>query len=168
MSLALQAPDPHIHIRPVRLTDAEALRLRCWLDRPLASVYRLVMRAQRNARSESGLGVVLIDDTGAVSGYGQFTLWPGCGEISDLVVSETYRGQGFGTAIVQYLVRAAREMQANCVEIGAAMNNPRAIALYRRLGFKDSHTMTMNLGGGEEQVLYLRLDFPRNTASKRD
>ena len=43
------------------------------------------------------------------------------------------------------------------IEIGAAMSNPRAVALYRRLGFEDSHTMMLNLGKGKEKVLFLRL-----------
>jgi ribosomal protein S18 acetylase RimI-like enzyme len=162
--LALMPPNPRAQIRPVRLADAEPLHFNCWPERPLTAIYRLVLRAQRQARQNSGLGIVMTDASGAVIGYGQFTIWPRCGEISDLVVQEAYRGRGFGTTIVQYLMRAARDMHTDCVEIGAAYSNPRAIALYRRLGFQDSHTISMNLGRGEEQVLYLRLDLRGESA----
>ena len=162
--LALMPPDPHARIRPVRLADADALRLNCWPERPLTAIYRVVLRAQRQARQDGGLGIVMTDSSGGVIGYGQFTMWPRCGEISDLVVQDGYRGRGFGTTIVQYLMRAARDMHADCVEIGAAYSNPRAIALYRRLGFRDSHTISMNLGRGEEQVLYLRLNLRGDNA----
>jgi ribosomal protein S18 acetylase RimI-like enzyme len=157
--LALQPPNTLATIRPVRLADAEALREHCWPERPFAAVYQLVMRARQNALQGRGLGVVVVDETNAIKGYGQLTLWPGCAEISDLVVAAPNRGQGIGTAMIQYLVRAAREMHVPCVEIGAALSNPGAVALYRRLGFVDDHTVWLNLGDGKEPVLFLRLSL---------
>ncbi len=155
--LALQPPDSLVMMRPVRLSDAELLRTDCWPERSFAAVYQLVMRARQNAIQGRGLGVVVVDNASALKGYGQLTLWPGCAEISDLVVSPPYRGQGVGTAVIQYLVRAAREMHVPCLEIGAALSNPGAVALYRRLGFVDDHTVHLNLGEGKEPVLFLRL-----------
>ena len=86
-------------------------------------------------------------------------MWPSCAEISDMVVVETYRGRGLGTALIQALVRQALKLGADEAEIGAALNNPRAAALYRRLGFEDSHTVLLNLGKGKEHVLFLRLNL---------
>ncbi len=155
--LALQSPSALLAIRPVRLADAEALQETCWPERSFASVYQLVLRARQIAVQGRGLGIVAGGEEAALKGYGQLTLWPGCGEISDLVVAVTYRGQGIGTALIQYLVRTAREMHMPCVEIGAALSNPGAVSLYRRLGFEDDHTVWLNLGEGKEPVLYLRL-----------
>lgn len=155
--LAMQSPDAQVNMRPVRLSDAELLRTQCWPERSFVAIYQLVMRARQNALQGRGLGVVAVDTARALKGYGQLTLWPGCAEISDLVVSPSYRGQGVGTAVVQYLVRAAREMHVPCVEIGAAVSNPGAVTLYRRLGFVDDHTVHLNLGDGKEPVLFLRL-----------
>lgn len=160
--LALQSPAPSIIIRPVRLTDSEPLHAACWPSRPFAAVYNLVSRSLRNAADGRGLGVVALDETGAPQGYGQVALWPSCAEISDLMVAEAARGQGLGTAIIQHLVREAVRMHAPAVEIGVALANPRALALYRRLGFVDSHTVMLNLGLGKEPVLFLRLDLPRH------
>ena len=157
--LALQPPDSLITMRPVRLSDAEPLRDHCWPERPFSAVYQLVMRARQNAVQGRGLGIVVMDEANMLRGYGQLTLWPGCAEISDLVVTPQHRRQGIGTAMVQYLVRAAREMHVPCVEIGAAMSNPGALALYRRLGFVDDHTVWLNLGEGKEPVLFLRLNL---------
>jgi len=159
--LALQPPDALVTMRPVRLSDAEPLRDQCWPERPFAAVYQLVIRARQNAVQGRGLGIIVMDEARMVSGYGQLTLWPGCAEISDLVVMPQYRGQGIGTAMIQYLVRAAREMHVPCVEIGAAMSNPGALALYRRLGFVDDHTVWLNLGEGKEPVLFLRLNLKK-------
>ena len=105
-----------------------------------------------------GLGVVAVDDEGAYA-YGQMTCWPRCGEISDLIVSEPLRDRGTGTALIGYLIEAARSMGVTCVEIGAALDNPRAAALYRRLGFRDGYTVRVTLDRGDVDVLYLRLDL---------
>lgn len=155
--LAMLPPDTLMTMRPVRLSDAQPLRDYCWPERSFAAVYQLVMRARQNALQGRGLGVVVVDEANIIKGYGQLTLWPGCAEISDLVVTEQLRGQGIGTALIQYLVRAAYEMHASCVEIGAALSNPGALALYRRLGFVDDRTVWLNLGDGKEPVLFLRL-----------
>lgn len=159
MKPALADPDPQISIRPVRLQDVPALNDVCWSERSQADVYQMVSRAQQYALQGRGLGVVVIEADGTLIAYGQLTIWPRCGEISDLYVDDTCRSRGIGTAIIQYLVRACREMHVQLVEIGVARSNPRALALYRRLGFEDSHEITLNLGNGGEPVLYLSLDL---------
>jgi len=158
--LALHPPDPQVRIRPVRATDIPPLIAGCWSDRPPAEVHQLVNRAQQNARQGRGLGAVIVaENADSPIGYGQLTIWPRTAEISDLVVTENQRGRGLGTAMIQYLVRAAREMHAPAVEIGAAYSNPGALALYRRLGFQDSHVISLHLGNGMEDVLYLKIDL---------
>jgi ribosomal protein S18 acetylase RimI-like enzyme len=157
LPLALHPPDPALHVRPARLDDAAALQANLWPARPFDHVYYFLKRARGNATEGRGLGAVVEAPDGVPVGYAQVTLWPRCAEISDLIVAEAYRGQGRGTALIQYLARAAREMNADCVEIGVAFSNPRALALYRRLGFRDSRTLQLDLGDGTEDVLYLRI-----------
>ena len=157
--LALQPPDPQITIRPVRYADLDALQRHCWPERDAESVYRFIARIRKTATDGRGLGAVVIGPDHEAVGYGQFVLWPRCGEISDLIVAPPYRSNGLGSALIQYLVRAAQEMHSPCVDIGAALSNTGAVALYRRLGFRDSYTQIFNLGHGDEEVLYLRLKF---------
>lgn len=157
---ALQNPDPTVTIRPVRMDDVDALNRACWPQRPRMMVQQLVARAQRIARQERGLGVVIVGDTPKeLRGFGQLTLWSKVGEISDLMVAEPYRGHGYGTAMIQYLMRTAREMHIPAVEIGAAFSNPGALSLYRRLGFEDDHKVMIDLGQGKEPVMYLRVNL---------
>lgn len=158
--LALQPPDPNIHIRPVRLGDIEPLRESCWPERTSEAIYHFISRIRQTASQGRGLGVVVAEQE-TVRGYGQLALWPRCAEISDLIITADCRGQGLGTAIIQYLTRAARDMHTGCVDIGAAQSNPRALALYRRLGFRDSFTQTMPVDGVDQEVLYLRIKFRR-------
>lgn len=156
---ALKEPDPAVNIRPVRLTDVSYLHESCWPQRAHSAVYQMILRALRSSDQRRGLGVVALSAAQKPIAYGQLTLWPRCGELSDLIVAPDYRERGIGTGIIQYLSRTAREMHVNCLEIGAARSNPRAAALYRHLGFEDSHEVLLDLGHGQEPVLYLRLEF---------
>lgn len=157
--LALQPPNPNITIRPVRFADVDALRSNCWPERDPDSIYRFIGRIRHSHKDGRGLGAVVVDRTRLAVGYGQFVLWPRCGEISDLIIAPELRSQGLGTALVQYLVRGAQDMHADCIEIGAALSNPGAVNLYRRMGFRDSYTQVVNLNGRDEEVLYLRIKF---------
>jgi ribosomal protein S18 acetylase RimI-like enzyme len=139
---ALSHPDPMVKIRPVRLHDVTSLQATCWPDKPSRWVYTMVSRARQQALQGRGLGIVVMGNTDhqtTLQAYGQLTLWLRAAEISDLIVAPAQRDQGIGTAMIQYLVRAAREMQARRVEIGAEIENTRALALYRRLGFQPAH-----------------------------
>ena len=158
--LAFRPPNPHIKIRPVLEADKMKLARNCWPERTPLGVQQVIARAQMSARQGRGLGIVVVDQSrGDIVAYGQITLWTRAAEISDLIVKESYRGHGIGTAMIQYLVRIAQEMHTPAVEIGVARSNPRALDLYRRLGFQDDHSVMVNLGEGREEVLYLKLDF---------
>ena len=156
LPLALQPPSIACELRPVQWADVEALRVHCWPERSVVQVQRLVSRAIRLEQHAYGHGLVAIQ-AGSIAGYGQFTHWPRAAEISDLIVCAERRSQGIGTALIQTLVRHARAHAAARIEIGVALNNPRALALYRRLGFVDQRTVHLDLNGVRTPVLYLEL-----------
>jgi ribosomal protein S18 acetylase RimI-like enzyme len=141
-------------IRPVQLSDAAHLQQMCWPDRSIDSITELLVRAERLAQTRRGMGVVGLRD-GAACAYGMLTLWPRTAEISDLIVNALYRNQGMGSQIITHLTEAARHLHTQILEIGVALSNPRALVLYRRLGFTDHHTVSIDLGNGPEPVLYL-------------
>jgi len=141
-------------IRPAHLSDALSLHKMCWPDRPLKNVRKLLERTQKLACYHRGLGVVAVRDS-VLCGFGMLTLWPRAAEISDLIVNPGYRDQGIGSMIIAHLTEAASNLHAQMIEIGVALSNPRALALYRRLGFTDHHTVEVDLGNGPEIVLYL-------------
>ncbi|MFO7322644.1 MAG: GNAT family N-acetyltransferase [Chloroflexota bacterium] len=156
LPLALHPPNPLIFLRPVSMDDVDDLLRHCWPDRTRPEVTRLVARAERIAAQGYGLGVVALEAEGVI-GYGQCTNWPRCAEISDLAVWEPKRCQGIGTAIIQYLTQLAHQWGAREVELGVALDNQRALALYRRLGFRDQRQAHVDLNGVRTAVLYLRL-----------
>ena len=157
---ALSNPDPLVRIRPVRQFDVDRLYHAVWLSQSRDWVVELVARARQQAVQGRGLGIVVVGDRADdLRAYGQLTLWTRAAEISDLMVVPAYRSHGIGTAMIQYLVRAAREMQAVNAEIGVATSNPRALALYRRLGFVDDRVTMIRVqkDGEEEPVQILSL-----------
>ncbi len=149
-------PQTHgsIHVRPVQPADAEAVRQMCWPDRSEEQIKLLIERARHLADNQRGLGVVGVCDE-VVCAFGLLTRWPRVAEISDLFVNNAYRSRGIGTMIIQHLTEAARTLNIDNLEIGVALSNPRALALYRRLGFIDGRIIQLELGNGPEPVLYL-------------
>lgn len=161
---ALQLPDPAVRIRPVQQGDLNHLMRTCWTDRSPDVGRWMLSRVVRNQQDRRGTGVVTLDADSEIVGYGQLTLWSRCAEISDLFVSQSQRSQGYGTAIIQYLVQEAARLRATCIEIGAARNNVRAIALYHQLGFVDHREVQMNLGAAErEPVIYMKIQLQEPT-----
>jgi len=143
-----------IVIRPAAPGDAAGLRAACWPDRPHDVIVELLRRAEKIADQQRGLAATALwEDQPAA--FAMLTLWPRCAEISDLIVAERLRGRHIGTALIEYLEAAGRRFGASTLEIGAALSNPRALALYQRLGFSEGRVLTLDLAGGPEPVLYL-------------
>lgn len=160
--IALQAPTDNWYIRLVLPSDAPKLRKAFWSKRSETYARDKIRRVQQAMSQQRGLGIVVTRSAGAdeLLAYGQYLCWTRCAEISDLIVAEAYRSQGIGTVMIQYLTRFAVAAGTRCVEIGAARSNPRAVALYRRLGFVDKQTVALDVGQGVEPVIYLGLDVP--------
>ena len=141
-------------LRPAIPGDAGALQKSCWPDRGVEVVEELLQRVDGITRRGRGMGIVAEVDYQVV-GYAQITLWSRTGEISDLIVAARLRSQGIGSAMILYLIEKARSWSVPRVELGVAMTNPRALSLYRHLGFKDDRLINLDLGSGPEAVTYL-------------
>jgi ribosomal protein S18 acetylase RimI-like enzyme len=63
---------------------------------------------------------------------------PGAGElyIGHLGVNPTWRGQGIGEALIDHLMQQGAKAGLRRAVLDVATNNPRAEALYTRLGFR--------------------------------
>jgi ribosomal protein S18 acetylase RimI-like enzyme len=145
-------------VRPVQIADTPALQQRCWPQQTLPQVAARLEELVRSRNPQSRWGAVAVSENTSV-GYGQLSRWGSRAEICNLIVAEAWRGQGAGTALIQWLIALAQEKQFPTVEIGAAEANPRAFVLYRRLGFQMDRSLTLDVGNGPEPVLYLSLDL---------
>lgn len=55
--------------------------------------------------------------------------------IMDLIITENQRNKGYGTDLMNYAKDWAKEQECNIISLDVLSNNPRAKALYERLGF---------------------------------
>ncbi|MFJ9580213.1 GNAT family N-acetyltransferase [Streptomyces sp. NPDC101191] len=128
-------------IRPCRAEDIAPL------DRHLPAPGAPTRHADRFARQEAGQGTYLIAwRDGRPAGHGQVR-WDGCAapevraavgdcpEFNGLDVREELRGRGVGTALILAAEELARERGRTLLGLGVAHDNPRAAALYARLGY---------------------------------
>ncbi len=117
------------------------------------------------AEGRARLWGLVAEANGEIVGFGQLTRWGWRGEICNLIVRENWRGKGIGTALIRQLIEIARQLGLREVEIGGAEANPRALALYRRLGFEDERRVLLDLGEGNEPVIYLLMRLNRVVAA---
>ncbi|MFI9153180.1 GNAT family N-acetyltransferase [Streptomyces sp. NPDC053367] len=118
------------------------------LDRYMGSSAATSFHARRFARQEAGRSTYLLAWLdGRPVGHTELR-WggcadervraarPGCPEINALAVRpETLRSRGIGSALVRAAERLAHERGRTAVGLGVADDNPRAAALYTRLGY---------------------------------
>ncbi len=146
-------------LRFVRCDDAPDLQNTCWTTSSLSSIEGYLKRLLiRQERGHAWGMVAVLDDE--VIGFGQLGRWGRRCEISDLIVAEPFRGNGVGTTIIERLLELAYQQGIPEVEIGAAVSNPRALTLYKSLGFHEIQQVMMDLGHGPEPVIYLRKSLP--------
>jgi ribosomal protein S18 acetylase RimI-like enzyme len=81
-------------------------------------------------------------------------LAPGVLELIDIALLSGERGRGVGTTVLEHLIRHASERR-RAIRASVYRTNPRAHALYQRLGFRD-------LKGDE---LLIRIERPSTGAS---
>jgi ribosomal protein S18 acetylase RimI-like enzyme len=91
------------------------------------------------ARQEAGDASYVVAWQGAEPVGSGVIRWGGQDpEISNLHVPEPLRSQGIGAAIVRYAEDLVRERGFGRVSIAVGEANPRAAALYERLGYRDT------------------------------
>jgi ribosomal protein S18 acetylase RimI-like enzyme len=64
--------------------------------------------------------------------------YPGCPEIYRLSVLQEFQSRGVGTRLLQACEQEAINRKLPLIGISVGHNNPRALALYKRLGFRQS------------------------------
>lgn len=105
--------------------------------------------------------LVVVLPTGRLVGFGAANLPPGTetGTLKQLDVHELLQGLGIGTRLVRALEERVAAAGRTTVEIGVEHDNPRAAALYRRLGYAEAGAAveSWSIGSGQTYVTVISL-----------
>lgn len=85
--------------------------------------------------------LVIEDVDGSLLGSGQLIHYPHGAELANLSVAPAWRGQGWGSKLIGLLTAVAHHWQIPYLEIVVDEANPRALALYQRLGFVEDRRL---------------------------
>ena len=78
-----------------------------------------------------------------------------------LLVDSRHRGQGIGSSLTEFTLRAAREIGASAVRLTVYASNAAAIRLYERLGFRETERSPVLVGGDGDERIVMTLGLAR-------
>jgi ribosomal protein S18 acetylase RimI-like enzyme len=95
--------------------------------------------------------LVVVKDIDTIIGMATLYLMPQMGKrsgyVEDVVVDDTYRGQGLGVKLMESIISYAREMKLDSVHLTSRPSRVAANKLYVKLGFekRDTNAYRLNL-----------------------
>ncbi|MCB9649607.1 MAG: GNAT family N-acetyltransferase [Deltaproteobacteria bacterium] len=146
-------------MRPDELAAFRATFIEAWAA-DLARVEDLTMdaaRAQAAQRADADLEGALesehhhlfvVTTTDETVGTLWFSVREGRAFVEDITIAEPHRGHGYGRRALDLMHEVLQRMGVRVVQLNVYAHNPRARALYERVGYEvTGFTMTMRLRG---------------------
>lgn len=133
--------------------DCRPLHAACYPEQAFTRFreqFRRLLSWQANGRCY-WLVVETVAAEPSLLGSGQLVIYPHGAELANLSVTANHQNQGIGTALIELLIRLARRVSVEHLEIAVATDNPRALALYQRLGFSEDRRL--KLPGGKQAII---------------
>jgi ribosomal protein S18 acetylase RimI-like enzyme len=85
--------------------------------------------------------LVIQEQNGSLMGSGQLVCYPHVAELANLSVAPAWRGQGWGSRLIEVLTAVAHYWHIPYLEIVVDAENGRALALYQRLNFVEDRRL---------------------------
>lgn len=138
---------PYITFRLAQEGDRRPLQAACYsgyVGSQFLDLFNHLLRRQAQGRCFW----LIITAHDRIIGNGQLVIYPSSrgtlsAECANLFVVPDYRGQGIGTALIGVLTAVAHYHHITNLEIGVTTDNPRALALYQRLGFEEDRRLQL-------------------------
>ncbi|MCL4870268.1 MAG: GNAT family N-acetyltransferase [Anaerolineae bacterium] len=128
-------------LRPAARQDAAAIQA-VFYPHEEQGAFQAQLQTWWERQEQGRLFYLLAEQSGELAGQGQLHRWPdGRGEIANVQVAAAWQNQGLGTVILNRLIQQASQWHCPTIEIAVADSNPRAQALYQRLGFHTAHPL---------------------------
>ncbi len=144
------------YLRPAQEGDFTLLHSNCWQQQADARyTFELAIARQQQQRAATVVAASVSDNEPVA--FAQLSRWRSGAEISDLIVMETWRNQGIGRQIIQYLLEIAAQKHIRLVEIGVEKNNLVALRLYRSCGFSENTGRADTEPVSHQSMVYLWL-----------
>jgi putative acetyltransferase len=128
-----------VEVREVAVGDADALRLIGESEAELASIYPPEVRYALSPEQLMAVGArfVLAKVDGVAMGCGGVALFEDYAELKRIFTTKAARGRGVAKAIVNALEAIAVGEGRSIVRLETGLASPEAIALYKRLGYRE-------------------------------
>jgi len=142
MTRPVDAPDD-LSFRLAGETDCRPVQAACYPEKSILrfrSHFDHLLDWQANGRCAWLIGA---DKTNQIVASGQLILYPHGAELANLSVIPDRQNEGIGAALVEVLTAVARHLDLPGLEIGVAVSNGRALALYQRLGFREDRRLQL-------------------------
>ncbi|MEM7621191.1 MAG: GNAT family N-acetyltransferase [Pseudomonadota bacterium] len=82
-------------------------------------------------------------------------------ELCKLHVHPNYQGYGFGKDLTRHLMKRAKELSFNIIELNVTKTQKAAIRLYHKLGFKEINSVLHKINVGGEIVSFDTIDMEK-------
>lgn len=128
-----------VEVREVPVGDAHALRLIGESEAELASIYPPELRYALSPEQLMDIGARFVVATvdGVAMGCSGVALFEGYAELKRIFTNRAARGRGVAKAIVAALEEIAKGAGLSVVRLETGLASPEAIALYKRLGYRE-------------------------------
>ncbi|MEA4854276.1 MAG: GNAT family N-acetyltransferase [Christensenella sp.] len=108
------------------------------------------VNALKAAVAADGYEYYLIKKTGVPIGYAGIKTNHPAGKLflSKFYILKDYRGRGFAKDVIAELIDMASRLRLKSIWLTVSKNNESAMTAYRRLGFTQTDSICMDIGGG--------------------
>ena len=140
-----------ISIRQAKLYDVPAMAR---IERDSFGAPWSAEEITKDVTAGGNVYVAVAEADGEKAGYGEIRIVAGEAQIYNIAIAPEYRKQGIGEALLMHLIDAGKERGCSLVTLEVRAGNEAAMALYKKLGFREVvRRKRYYAKGGEDAVL---------------